>query len=137
MTLPQGKITLYFQLITKRSFAEAERLLEDLKQHASSSEWSKGYLNALDGMMIALRSNNDQYALIRKIESNPKKIAALKNEFLNHPRTLLHEGYDRGFFAAWADYLRVLGKWKPLKALQPSPPTPVEATNPPEEESAN
>lgn len=132
MSFPQGKTTLYFQLITKRRFAEAERLLEDFKHHASSTEWSKGYLDALEGMLGGLKSTDDQYAFIGKLEFNPKKIDEVKNEFVNHSRNRLHEDFDRGFFAAWADYMRVLAKWKPSELLQPRPPTLIEATNPPE-----
>lgn len=135
MALPQGKMTLYFQLITKRSFAEAERILDDLKKHSSSTEWSKGYLSALDGMMVALKSNDDQYAFITKLDSNPKKIEDYKNEFVDHSRTQLHEDFDRGFFSAWADYMRVLAKWKPIKVPQPSPLKSTEATNPTDDDS--
>jgi len=128
MAFSQGKITVYFQLITKRSLTDAERILEDLKQKPPSSEWNKGYMSALDGMLIAARSNDDQYAFLSKINFDPQKIEELKNEFINHSKNQLHDDFDRGFFSAWADYMRLLTKWKPPGNVMKSQ-TPAETTS--------
>lgn len=137
MSFPSIIVARYFQLITQRNFAEAERLLEKLKQQASTTDWSKGYLSALEGMLIAQRSSDDRYALITKLELEPKKIADLRVDFTGRARNRLHEDYDRGFFAAWADYMRVLLKWKPWTLVQQTETVPVEesAASPLGEES--
>ncbi len=127
----------YFQNITQRNLAEAERLLETLKQHSSSTEWSKGYLNALDGMFIAKKSGDDSFAFIVKLELKPEKINELKEEFTAHTRSNIHEDYDRGFFSAWVDYMRALAKLKPWTQASQQSITPTDAsTLEPVEENA-
>lgn len=112
MPIPQALVTRYFQLLVNRQFTEAERELERLKQKMQKTEWNRGYFRALFGMMLTRRSNNnDAYAFFSKLDLNDK--AALneyRREFLNHTKNGLHGDFDRGFFSAWADCMRVLSR---------------------------
>jgi len=110
-TIPKVYVTRFFQLVTARQFAEAERVLERLKQKINMSERNRGYFQALYGMLLAQRSNNDRYVFLSNL--NPKDKKELKNcrrEFKTHSEYGLHADYDRGFFSAWADYMRILSK---------------------------
>jgi hypothetical protein len=98
-------------LITTRQFAEAERILERVKQKIHVSERNRGYFQALYGMLLTQRSNNDRYAFLSGIDLNNKKqLKHFRQEFLSHVESRLHAEYDRGFFEAWADYMRILPK---------------------------
>ena len=109
--MPSVLVTRFFQLIINRQFAEAERELERLKQRMHKTEWNHGYYMALRGMLLTKRSNNNQYTFLSKIDLNDKKsLQEYKKEFLNHVRNKLHTDYDRGFFSAWADCMRILSK---------------------------
>jgi hypothetical protein len=112
MPVPQALVTRYFQLLVNRQFTEAARELERLKQKMQKTEWNRGYFRALFGMLLARRSNNnDAYAFFSKLDLNDK--AALHNyrrEFQNHTRNGLHGDFDRGFFSAWTDCMRVLSR---------------------------
>jgi len=111
--------TQYFQLVAKRQFAEAERILERMKLKAEKTERNRGYLQALHGILLSNKSNNDQYTFLSNINLNDK--AALekhRREFLKHSRNGLHSEYDRGFFSAWADFTRILLKLENI----PEPP---------------
>jgi len=111
MPMPSVLVTRFFQLIINRQFAEAERELERLKQRMHKTEWNHGYYMALRGMLLTKRSNNNQYTFLSKIDLNDKKsLQEYKKEFLNHVRNKLHTDYDRGFFSAWADCMRILSK---------------------------
>ncbi|MFQ5758980.1 MAG: hypothetical protein ACE5IF_04830, partial [Candidatus Bathyarchaeia archaeon] len=104
-------ITRFFQLVTERRFAEAERMLERSKKRARKNEWNKGYFQALSGILLAQRSNDDRYLFLPHI--NPTDENELKNhrhDFLEHTRNMIHADYDQGFFSAWNDYMRVLLK---------------------------
>ncbi len=104
-------ITRFFQLVAERRFAEAERMLERSKKRAGKNEWNKGYFQALFGILLAQRSNDDRYLFLPSI--NPTDEDELKNyrrDFLEHTRGMIHADYDRGFFSAWNDYIRVLLK---------------------------
>ena len=111
MPIPQALVTRYFQLVVNRQFTEAERELERLKQKMQKTEWNRGYFRALYGMYLSRKSNNDNYALFSKIDVTDKlALHEYKKEFLGHTKNGLHGDFDRGYFSAWADCMRILAK---------------------------
>ena len=111
MPIPQLLVTRFFQLLTQRSITEAERVLEKIEEKANKNdERTMGYMSALEGALIAFKSNDDRYAFILKIEPDDKNVNRFKSEFLKHSRSEIHAAYDRGYFAAWSEYMRVLSK---------------------------
>ena len=86
-------------------------MLERSRKRARKNEWNEGYFQALSGILLAQRSNDDRYLFLPHI--NPTDEDELKNyrrDFLEHTRDMIHADYDRGFFSAWNDYIRVLLK---------------------------
>lgn len=107
-------VTRFLQLVTEKRFAEAERVFERLRENAQKTEWNMGYLKALHGMLLAQKLNDDRYVFILNANlNNAKELKKYRNEFLKHAKNVLHADYDRGFFSAWAEYMRVLLKMKP------------------------
>ncbi len=119
MPVPSALVTRYFQLLVNRQFAEAERELERLKQKMHKTEWNRGYFRALYGMLLARRSNNnDSYAFFSKMDLSDKEaLHGYRREFLDHVKNRLHGDFDRGFFSAWADCMRVLSRMDIVKGL--------------------
>lgn len=118
--VPKLFVTRFFQLITSRQFAEAERVLERIKQKMHPSERNRGYFQALFGMLLTQKNNNDRYAFLATLDLNSKKqLKNYRHEFLSHVENRLHAEYDRGFFDAWVQYMRVLSKLE----------TPIQAAN--------
>ncbi len=111
MPVPQALVTRYFQLLISRQFTEAERELERVKQRMQKTEWNKGYFRALFGMMLSRKANGDGYAFFPKVDLSDKtSLHMYKREFLEHIGNRLHGDFDRGFFSAWADCMRVLSR---------------------------
>ncbi len=111
MPISSALVTTFFQLLVKRKFAEAERELERIKQKMHKTEWNRGYSRALQGMLIARKSNNDNYTFLSKLDLNDKDaLKDYRKEFRGHVKSKLHENFDRGFFSAWSDCMRVLSK---------------------------
>lgn len=109
MPISQALVTRYFQLIVKRQFAESMRELERLKQKMQKTEWNKGYFRALYGMYLSRKNNGDAYAFFSKLDLSDKAVLhSYRREFLEHMRNGLHGDFDRGYFSAWADCMRVL-----------------------------
>jgi len=109
--IPSVYVTRFFQLITARRFAEAERVLLRLRQKISTTEWNTGYFQALRGMLLAQKSSNDRYVFLSNVNfKNQDEMQGYRREFLRHARNKLHGDYDRGYFTAWASYMRVLAK---------------------------
>jgi hypothetical protein len=113
MPIPQALVTRFFQFIINNQFAEAEKELELIKQKMHKTEWNRGYFKALYGMLLAKKSNgnSNSYSFLAKLDLGDKRaINAYRREFLAHVRNKLHGDFDRGFFAAWAEFMRVLSK---------------------------
>ncbi len=111
MPMPRVLVTRFFQLVTERHFAEADRTLQRIKIKTHNTEWNTGYFKALQGIILAQKSNNDQYAFLSNMNSNEtNELQRHRREFLNQAKSKLQADYDRGFFSAWADYMRVLVK---------------------------
>lgn len=111
MPMPSALVTMFFQLLVNRKFADAQRELERIKQKMQKTEWNRGYSRALHGMLIARRSNSDQYLFLSKLDPDDKKLLQdYRKEFRRHVRNKLHGDFDRGYFSAWADCMRVLNK---------------------------
>ena len=109
MPIPQALVTRYFQLIVNRQFTEATRELERLKQKMHKTEWNRGYFRALYGMYLSRKTNGDVYAFFSKLDLADKEaLHGYRREFLDHMRNGLHGDFDRGYFSAWADCMRVL-----------------------------
>lgn len=113
-------VTRFLQLVTERSFAEASRVLERLRERVEENEWNRGYLQALEGMLLAQRSKEDPYAFIPNLElADRKEIGKHRQEFLSYAKDRLHADYDRGFFSAWAEYMRVMARVRPGRSTEP------------------
>jgi hypothetical protein len=105
--MPISKIFVvrFFQLIKGRRFAEAERVLERIKLKTNETEWNRGYLHALYGILTAQKSS-DSYSFIKNVDfENEKNLKKFRKEFLKEYKNKIHADYDRGYFAAWADYM--------------------------------
>jgi hypothetical protein len=110
MPISQAIVTRYFQLIVSRQFTEAERELERVKQKMQKTEWNRGYFRALYGMYLSRKNSaTDDYAFFAKIDLTDKvNLHAYRKEFLEHMGNGLHGDFDRGYFSAWADCMRIL-----------------------------
>lgn len=107
LPLPQLFITRFFQLAQNRDFAESERILQKIKEKMSGSEWSRGYHLALEGILLALRNRDDKYIFVSRIEMNKDNFERLETEFYTRAKNVIEPEFDRGYFSAWADFIRV------------------------------
>ncbi len=111
MPIPQALVTRYFQLLVSRQFTEAERELERIKQKMHKTDWNRGYFRALYGMHLSRKSTNDEQSFFSKLDLNDKAaVHGYRREFLDHTKNGLHGDFDRGYFSAWADCMRVLAR---------------------------
>ena len=105
--MPISKIFVvrFFQLIKGRRFAEAERVLERIRLKTNETEWNSGYLHALDGILNSQKSS-DSYSFIKNVDfENDKNLKKFRKEFLKEYKNKINADFDRGYFAAWADYM--------------------------------
>ncbi len=131
MPVPQALVTRYFQLVSSRQFTEAERELERIKEKMQKSEWNRGYFRALYGMFLSQKNKDaDGYSFFTKLDLSDKAaLHAFRREFLDHTRNGLHGDFDRGYFSAWADCMRVLARLEvPAQVEVTVPAAKIETT---------
>ena len=102
-------INRILKLFIERKLKDARKSLEKLELTLTDKEWNKGYFNALQGMSLSLKSKNSRYIYLNQIPTDdPKKIDDIRKKFLKQAQNSLHTDFDKGFFSAWSDYLKLL-----------------------------
>lgn len=102
----ESLVNTFFHLIVQEKRNAGKIVLEKIKQKSESSQWRKGYINALEGMINIIETKNDQNVLINQIKA--ENINDIRKTFLKHCNNELHSDFDKGFFSAWVDYIRTL-----------------------------
>jgi hypothetical protein len=111
MPIPKTLVTQYFQLLVNRQFTEAERNLEQIKQKMQKTDWNRGYFRALYGMYLSRKSTSDNYSLFSKLDFSDKvALHAYRREFLEHTNNGLHGDFDKGYFSAWSECMRIIAR---------------------------
>jgi len=114
MDVPLALMTRFFQLVSERKFAEAERILERIRVRMKNSrkkEFNRGYLDALNGIILSNKSSSGSYEFFSNLDL--KDVSALKKhyeDFKRNARSRFHAEYDRGYFSALTDFMRVIIK---------------------------
>ncbi|RLG94301.1 hypothetical protein DRO37_06025 [Candidatus Bathyarchaeota archaeon] len=114
MSVPLVLMTRFFQLVRERKFAEAERILERIRARMELDngrrEFNRGYLDALNGIVLSFKSGSSgSYEFFCNLDLND--ISALKRhyeDFKRNARGRFHAEYDRGYFSALTDFMRVI-----------------------------
>ena len=117
----------FFQTIKARAWTEAEKELDTIRQKSQDSAWSRGYVKALEGLLLTNKNNDDKYLFLPKTLENPseERIRSLRNEFAEFASNELHGDYDRGFFKALVEYLGLISTPRETaEKVEANPPVP-------------
>jgi hypothetical protein len=127
--IPQIQVNKFLENVEARAWTDAEKELDTIRQKSDNSQWSRGYVKALEGLMLTYRNNDDKYIFLPKVLSNrtEETIGNLKKEFSEFAANELHGEYDRGYFKALDDYFTLLGSLKNQGTPAETPP-PQQAT---------
>jgi hypothetical protein len=109
-TIPRLEVNKFLQQVEQRAWTDAEKELDSIRQKSDGGQWSRGYVKALEGLLLTFRANDDKYIYLPRILSNstPEVVTELKNEFTQFSASDIHGDYDRGFFKALEDYLSLV-----------------------------
>ncbi len=123
--IPQEPVNKFLEHVEARAWTDAEKELDVIRQKSDNSQWSRGYVKALEGLLLTYRNNGDKYIFLPRVLASRTEdtISNLKKEFSEFATNELHGEYDRGYFKALDDYLTMLGNMK-------NQPTPAEAPPP-------
>jgi len=127
--IPQVPVNKFLEQVEARAWTDAEKELDIIRQKSDNSQWSRGYVKALEGLMLTYRTNDDKYIFLPKVLASRTEdtINSLKKEFSEFAANELHGEYDRGYFKALDDYFTLLGNVKNQRMPAETPP-PQQAT---------
>jgi hypothetical protein len=92
--------------VMERKFTDAERDLEEMKTKKFTDEdYRAGYLNALEGILLSIRSG-DERDFLNKVELKHDNSKKYKDEFKDFAQKPIRSSFDQGFFAAWQDLMQ-------------------------------
>ncbi len=122
--ISKDTVNRYFQNVETRAWTDAEKELDTIRQKAENTAWYKGYVKALEGLLLTYKSNDDKYIYLPRVLASRTEdsIKQLREEFEKFASNEIHGEYDRGFFKALEDYVTVLSALK-----TGAPPSPVTA----------
>jgi len=134
--IPQTTVNKFFQHVEERAWTDAEKELDGIRQKSENTQWARGYVKALEGLILSYRNGDDKYIFLPKVLTNRSREDAegLRRDFAEFSANELHGEYDRGYFKALEEYVGVAGSLKPDDGVQQTIATPVKA---PEEEASS
>lgn len=100
------EILNFFNCVLERRFSEAERSLRAIgEKRIRGDEFGEGYLNALNGIYLSLRSG-DPRDFVNKILREAESLGRYDRAFRAKAREYSRAPYDQGYFSAWWDFIR-------------------------------
>jgi hypothetical protein len=97
-------------------------MLERIEKKLKDVEWDRGYLKALEGMILMEKSGKARYTSVISSEIMDRNtVKKHHKEFKKQMTSSFHSDYDRGFFAAWSDFMKVKMKTTYTKEPRKTP----------------
>jgi len=112
--------TKFLKMIAARKIPEAEQELQKIRNKLDKSIDDLGYLRALEGLVLTQKSGDNNLYLGR-VNLDENSVKQIRQEFLAHASNELHEGYDRAYFRALADYMKVLEEQRVWEQMPKQP----------------
>ena len=99
-------VILFIDNLTERKFSDAEKELENLKEKKfPDEEYQNGYINALEGLMLSVRSG-DERDFYNRTNGADKSLDDYIKEFKAFRKLPIRTQFDQGYFSAWTDILQ-------------------------------
>jgi len=96
-------VVIYLENVHDRKFTDAERELETLKEKKfPDEEYQKGYINAMEGLLLSVRSGDDR-DFYNRTNGTEKTLKDYVKEFKEFRKLPIRTQFDQGFFSAWTD----------------------------------
>ncbi len=118
-SIPRESVTRFFASVESRAWTDAEKELDSIRQDSQDTPWTKGYVKALEGLLLTYRNDDDKYIFLPKALANnsDETVKSLKKEFNEFASNELHGEYDRGYFRALEDYLSAIADGKSSRSI--------------------
>src|SRR2546425_712520 len=95
-TIPKLEVNKFLQQVEQRAWTDAEKELDNIRQKSDGGQWSRGYVKALEGLLLTFRGNDDKFIYLPRImmASTPEILTELRNEFAQFSASDIDVDYD-------------------------------------------
>jgi len=95
----------FFPLLEERRWSDAQKFLN--KVEGAEDEWIEGYVQALNGMVIALKESHasPQPHILQIKRYSGQELQNLKEGFATLSNKPVNTTFDKGYIQAWLDYV--------------------------------
>ena len=99
-------VIMFLSNVLERKFSDAEKELENIKEKKfPDEEYQQGYINALEGLLLSVRSGDERDFYNRTL-ANGKSMDEYIKEFKEFRKLPVRTQFDQGYFSAWTDMLQ-------------------------------
>ena len=99
-------VLVFFTNMLDRRFTEAEKALRALKERKfQNEEFRAGYINALEGLLLSVRSG-DERDFYNRNNFEDRGLKTYREEFKELRKSPIRTQFDSGYFAAWSDIMQ-------------------------------
>ena len=99
-------VIVFFKNMFDRKFTEAEKALMSLKSRKfPDEEFKQGYINAMDGLLLSVRSG-DERDFYNRNNFADRGVKTYRDEFKEMRKSPIRSQFDSGYFAAWSDIMQ-------------------------------
>jgi hypothetical protein len=99
-------IVLFFENLKERRFADADKAIKLIKEKRfGDTEFQDGYTNALEGILVSVRTGDDR-DFLNRAPFDAKNLNRYKKGFRDYVKADVHSQFDVGYFMAWSDFVQ-------------------------------
>jgi len=96
----------FLENLHDRRFSDAEKDLTSIQERSfPSEEYREGYINALEGLLLSVRSG-DERDFYNRLKKSHKSLEDYLAEFKSFRESPTRAPFDHGYFTAWMDILQ-------------------------------
>jgi hypothetical protein len=105
-TKSKDDIINFFESLKARRFSDAEKALQVIKDtRFGDSDFKKGYINALEGLLLSHRTG-DERDFLQRAPFDKKSMRSYSKDFKDFVKNGYRSPFDVGYFLAWSDMLQ-------------------------------
>jgi hypothetical protein len=99
-------IVSFFENLKDRRFADADKAIKSIREKRfGDTEFQEGYANALDGILVSIRTGDDR-DFLNRAPFDTKNMTRYKKGFRDYVKADVRSQFDVGYFMAWSDFVQ-------------------------------
>jgi hypothetical protein len=105
-TKAKDDIVSFFENLKERRFSDSDKAIKSIKEKRfGDTEFQEGYIKALEGILVSIRTGDDR-DFLNRASFTTEKMNKYKKGFRDYVKGDVHSQFDVGYFMAWSDFVQ-------------------------------